>query len=282
VRVHAAALNPKDVVVRSGRFRLLSGRRFPKRVGFDWSGEIAEVGPGVEGVAVGAAYFGMLGGYQGGACAEYLVTRPGASAPKPSRLDHAAAAAAPLAASTALQALRNVARVHAGARVLVNGASGGVGVFATQIAKLLGAHVTTTSGAANLELCRSLGADVALDHRATDALAGPERYDVIFDVFGNRTLREARAALGARGVYVKTVPRPRDLLDVARTRLSWPRAHLVVVRPRARDLRVIARWLDDGKLVTVVDATYPLERIADAEAHVATKHTRGKVIVTVA
>lgn len=281
VRVRAAALNPKDVVVRGGRFRLLSGHRFPKRVGFDWSGEIAEVGPGVEGVGVGAAYFGMLDGYQGGACAEYLVTTPEASAPKPSRLDHAAAAAAPLAASTALQALRDLARVGPGARVLVHGASGGVGVFAIQIAKILGAHVTTTSGAANLALCRRLGADVSLDYRVTDPLAGDRRFDVVFDVFGNRTLREARRVLGSRGVLVKTVPRVRDLLDVALTRLSRPRAYLVVVRPRARDLALIAGWLDEGKVVPVVDAAYPLDRIAEAEAHVETKHTRGKVVVTV-
>jgi NADPH:quinone reductase-like Zn-dependent oxidoreductase len=281
VRVRAAALNPKDVIVRSGRFSLLAGRRFPKRVGFDWSGEIAEMGPGVEGVALGTACFGMLGGYQGGACAEYLLTRPETFAAKPARLDHVAAAAAPLAASTALQALRDLAHVRPGARVLINGASGGVGVFAIQVAKVLGAHVTTTSSAANLELCHRLGADVSLDYRATDALAGDERYDAVLDVFGNRTLAEARRVLGARGAFVKTVPKVRDLLDVAWTRLSWPRAYLVVVRPRARDLALVARWLDEGKVVPVVDAVYPLERIAEAEAHVETKHTRGKVVVTV-
>ncbi len=281
VRVRAAALNPKDVIVRSGKFRLLSGRKFPKRVGFDWSGEIAEVGPGVTGVAIGAAYYGMLGGYQGGACAEYVVVRPAECAPKPARLGHLEAAAAPLAASTALQALRDVAHLGPGMRLLVHGASGGVGVFAIQVAKLLGAHVTSASSAANLELCRKLGADVALDYQAADPLAGPGRFDVVFDVFGNRTLREARRVLTARGVFVKTVPRPRDLLDVVRTRFSFPRAHLVIVRPRARDLELIARWLDEGTVVPVVERAYPLDRIAEAEAHVETKHTRGKVVVSV-
>jgi len=281
VRVRAAALNPKDVIIRSGKFRFLSGRRFPKRVGFDWSGEIAEVGPGVTGLPLGAAYYGMLDGYQGGACAEYLVVRPAQCAPKPTRLDHVEAASAPLAASTALQALRDVAHLEPGMRLLVNGASGGVGVFAIQIAKLLGAHVTSASSAANIELCRRLGADVTLDYRAVDPLAGPERFDVVFDVFGNRTLPEARSALTARGVFVKTVPKVRDLLDVARTRFSFPRAHLVIVRPRARDLELIARWLDEGKVVPVVERTFALDRIIEAEAHVETKHTRGKVVVSV-
>ena len=281
VRVRAAALNPKDVIVRSGKFRLLSGRGFPKRVGFDWSGEIAEVGAGVSGVAIGAAYYGMLDGYQGGACAEYVAVRPTDCAPKPVRLDHVQAAAAPLAASTALQALRDVARLEPGMRLLVNGASGGVGVFAVQIARLLGAHVTSTSSAANLELCRKLGAAVALDYRAYDPLVGPERFDVVFDVFGSRTLREARHVLAERGVFVKTVPKARDLFDVVRTRFSHPRAHLVIVRPRGRDLELVTRWLDEGTVVPVVDKVYPLDRIRDAEAHVESKHARGKVVVSI-
>ncbi len=281
VRVRAAALNPKDVIVRSGKFRVFSGRRFPKRVGFDWAGEIAEVGPGVTGVPVGAAYYGMLDGYQGGACAEYLITRPSACAPKPSRLEFVLAAAVPLASSTALQALRDVAHVERDMRVLINGASGGVGVFAIQIAKMLGAHVTTTSSAGNRELCRSLGADVAIDYRATDPLAGGDRFDVVFDVFGNRTFREARAVLARRGVFVKTVPKPRDILDVARTSFTFPRARLVVVRPRTRDLAFIAECVDQDRILPVVEKVYALERIADAEEHVESKHSRGKVVVRV-
>ncbi|HEY6099262.1 MAG TPA: NAD(P)-dependent alcohol dehydrogenase, partial [Anaeromyxobacter sp.] len=275
VHVRAAALNPKDVLVRSGKLRLLAGRRFPKRAGFDWAGEIAEVGPGVEGVQAGSAWYGMLGGYQGGACAEYLVVRRGECAPKPASLGFEHAAAVPLAASTALQALRDVARLQPGMRVLVNGASGGVGVFAVQIARILGAHVTTTSSAGNLELCRRLGADVALDYRATDPLAGPDRFDVVLDVFGNRRLSEARSVLARRGVYVTTVPKPRVFADVALTLFTSPRARMVSVRPRARDLALVARHVDEGRLVPVVEHVFPLDRIAEAEEQAGSKHTRG-------
>ncbi len=281
VRVHAAALNPKDVLVRAGKLRLLSGGRFPKRVGFDWAGEIAAVGEGVTGVPAGAAYYGMLGGFQGGTCAEYLVARLDQSAAKPTTLDFEHAAAIPLAASTALQALRDLGHVQDGIRVLVNGASGGVGVFAVQLAKILGAHVTATSSAANLELCRRLGADVALDYRAADPLSGVDRYDVVFDVFGNRCYREARGALARRGVYVTTVPKAHVLLDAARTLLTWPRARLVAVRPRSRDLAFLADCATQGKLAPLVEHVFPLERIAEAEEQVATWHTRGKVIVRV-
>lgn len=264
-----------------GKFRLLSGRRFPRRVGFDWAGEIAEVGPGVSGVEPGSAWYGMLGGFQGGACAEYLVVRPGDSAPKPASLDFERAAAVPLAASTALQALRDVAGVRSGMRVLVNGASGGVGAFAIQVAKVLGAHVTTTSSAANLELCRSLGAEVALDYRAADPLAGPDRFDVVFDIFGNRSLAQARRALADRGVFVTTVPRLRIFLDTARTLLGRPRARMVSVRPRSADLRLIAALVDEGKLAPVVERVFPLERIVEADEQVGSKHTRGKVVVRI-
>jgi NADPH:quinone reductase-like Zn-dependent oxidoreductase len=283
VRVRAAALNPKDVIVRSGRFRLVSGRRFPKGVGFDWAGEIAAVGPGVQGITPGARYWGFLDGYQGGACAEYVLARPAECAPRPAGLGDVEAAALPLAASTALQALRDVARLARGMRVLVNGGSGGVGTLAIQLARnVLGAHVTTTSGAANLELCRRLGAEVALDYRVTDSLAGAEPFDVVFDVFGNRSYRESRRALARRGVYVKTTaPSAQDVLDVARTLVGPRKARPVVVRPRARDLAFLAQCVEQGKLVPVVDRVYPLDRIADAEAHVETKHARGKVVVRV-
>jgi alcohol dehydrogenase len=156
-----------------------------------------------------------------------------------------------------------------------------VGVFAIQLAKLLGLRVTSTSGATNVELCRRLGADEALDYRATDALGGGRRFDVVFDVFGNRSFREARAAVAPRGTYVKTVPKARDILDVALTRFRRPRAALVVVRPRARDLALLAATVDAGKLVPVVHAVHPLEEIREAEALVETKHVRGKVVVRV-
>jgi len=282
VRVRAAALNPKDALVRSGRFRLLSGRRFPMRVGFDWAGEVAEVGAGVTGVVPGTAYYGMLDGWRGGACAEYLAVSPADCAPAPKGLDPEHAAAVPLAASTALQALRDVARLAPGMRVLVNGASGGVGTFAVQLAKLLGARVTTTSSAANQDLCRRLGADEALDYRVTDPLAGGEPFDVVLDLFGNRSFGEARRVLGRGGAYVTTVPKARTFLDVARTTFGSPRARLVQVRPSARDLALIAGWIEEGRLAPVVERVYPLDQIVEAEEHVGSKHVRGKVVIRVA
>jgi len=281
VRVRAAALNPKDVLVRSGKFRLLSGRRFPKRVGFDWAGEVVEAGSDVKSAAPGARWYGMLDGWQGGACAEYLAARVAESAPMPTALDFEQAAALPLVGSTALQALRDVAGLAPGMRVLVHGGSGGVGSMAIQIAHLLGGHVTATASGEGLELCRRLGAAVVVDHAAQDALASPEPFDVVFDVFGNLRFRDARRALTRRGVYVSTVPRREVLLATLLTRFSTQRCRLVAVRPRASDLAVLTGWVEAGELVPVVREVFPLDRIGEAEAAAATKHTRGKIIVRI-
>lgn len=281
VRVRAAALNPKDVLVRAGKLRLFSGGRFPKRVGWDWAGEVVALGPGVSGARVGDALYGMIQAMRAGACAELAAVRATECAPKPGAISWEEAAAVPLAAQTALQALRDVGRLRPGQRVLVNGASGGVGSFAIQIAKLLGAEVTTTSSAANLSFCRELGADEALDYAEVDALAARARYDVVFDVFGNRRFAQARAALRPRGTYVSTVIRAHVFAAVARTAVGSRRARLVVVRSRRRDLEQLARWLDDGRLRPVLDSVFALDAIADAEARVGSKHARGKVVVRV-
>lgn len=279
VRVHAAALNPKDVVMRRGKFRMLAGGRLPRRVAYDFAGEVVRAGAGVRGLAPGARVYGMLNGFRAGAAAEYVVARAGELAPMPRGLSFTEAAAIPLAAQTALQALRDVARVRPGAEVVINGASGGVGTFAVQLARHLGARVTSLSSERNLALCRELGAHEALDYRQADVLA--RRWDVFFDVFGNHTWRRVRPALRPGGVYVQTVPSPRIVLDQLATLVTPTRARLVVVKSRARDLRELAHLVEAGALRPVVDREYPLEEVRAAQEHLETKHARGKVVLRV-
>jgi NADPH:quinone reductase-like Zn-dependent oxidoreductase len=281
VRVRAAALNPKDLLVRAGKLRVMSPWGFPQGVGYDWAGEVVACGTGVTRAREGDALYGMLQ-LRAGACAEYAVVREDQCAPKPDGLDFEHAAAMPLAALTALQALRDLARVERGSRVLVNGASGGVGVFAVQIAKALGAHVTTTSSAANLGFCRELGADEPLDYARVDALATGALYDAVFDVFGNRRYAQARRSLTPRGTFVSTVLRAHVFGAIARTLFSSRRARLVLVRSRRRDLDLLAGLVRQGKVRPVLDHVFPLEEIAAAEDRLATKHARGKVVVRVA
>ncbi len=284
VRVRAAALNPKDVIVRSGRlriYRIIAGSRFPKRVGFDWSGEALALGAGVTDVRVGDALYGMIDAWSAGACATHAVVEVGELAPRPASLSWEQAAAVPLAAMTALQALRDVARLERGQRVLVNGASGGVGTFAVQIAKALGARVTAVTSARNAARMREIGADEVLDYAEDDLRAKAGQQEIFFDVFGNRSFPFARALLSANGTYVSTVPKGHLLRDTVLTALRGKRARLVSVRSRAVDLVTLTGWIEQGLVSPVIDRVFPLEEVAAAEDQVATRRARGKVVIRI-
>lgn len=282
IRVHAAALNPKDVLIRAGKFRWLVGRRFPRRTGYDWAGVVVGLGRGVRDLALGDRALGMIQAMAGGACAEYVVAERGELTRCPADLPWDQAAALPLVGLTALQALRDLADLRAGQRALINGAAGGVGTVAVQLARALGAHVTAVTSAGNRELVADLGADQVLDYATAD-LAHPARpYDVVFDVFGNRSFSALRGALTARGTYVTTVPSARAVVDHLRTRLGGQRARLVVVRSRTADLDLLLALHGRGALRPVIDRRYPLAAIADAHRHLGTRHARGKVVITIA
>ncbi len=283
VRVRAAALNPKDALVRKGRFKAISGLSFPKRVGLDFAGEVAALGVGVTGYAIGARVFGALEELTAtrGTLADYMACRPEELARAPTG-SWVTAAALPLAATTALQALRDLARVGPGMRVLLHGASGGVGTLAVPIAKWLGAHVTTTSSEGNRALCASLGADETLDYAAPPfakdgALSGVGPFDVVFDVYGNLSFDKVRPVL--RGTYVSTVPSARIAWDQLRTRWSTPNAALVLVRARTVDFAIVADLVDRGLLRATLDRVVPFERAVDAVRALETKRARGKIVV---
>lgn len=281
VRVHATGVNPKDCMVRKGKFRLFAGTRFPQSLGHDFAGEIAACGPGVDDPPPGTAVFGMRNGWRVGAYADHAIAEPDELAAMPGHLAWEQAAAVPLAAQTALQALRDLGGVKHGDRVLINGASGGVGTFAVQIARILGAHVTAVCSARNADLVRGLGADTIHDYAQSDPLTLVEAFDTWFDVFGNKSFPSARPALTRRGTYISTVPDGRSVGWHLATRLSpGRRGRLVVVRSRRRDLEALARWMEAGHLHPVIERTYPLAEAADAHALVETKRARGKVVLT--
>lgn len=282
VRVKAAALNPKDSLIRKGKFVLFSGTKFPRMLGYDVAGVVEALGPGVSGFSVGDAVFGMRNGFDGGTVAELVAVKASELAKKPPSLSFEEAAAVPLAALTALQALRDCGGLAPGGKVLIHGASGGVGVFAVQLAKALGAHVTTTSSVKNLAFVRALGADVTLDYAVDSGLEPTRGWDVFFDVFGNRSFAKARASLGPRGVYVSTVPGPGIVATDLATRW-WPgrRGRLVVVNSNTGDLTFLASLVASGRLVPVIDRVVPMAETAAAQAHIETKRARGKVVIHV-
>lgn len=286
VRVRAAALNPKDSFVRKGRFRAVSGRSFPKRVGADFAGEVVAVGasvPAAETLETGTRVFGMLQEwtYRRGTVAEYVAVAPRELGPMPAGLSYEEAAALPLVSLTALQALRDVARLRAGDTLCIHGASGGVGTAAIQLGVALGATVTSTSSAANLGLCRSLGATDTLDYAAGDPFAVARRYRVILDAFGNLSLDRVRRALAEDGAYVTTVPSARIVTDTLRTLVGRRRARLVIVRPRRAALVTLAAHVEAGRLRPVVDRVVPFEEAIEGMRHLETKRARGKIVISI-
>ncbi len=280
VRTRFIGVNPKDVIVRKGKFRVMTGRRFPLIVGHDIAGEVVEAAPGAD-LSVGDRVFGMINDFAGRAYAEYAAVNSNQLALAPTSIDLSIAAAVPLAAQTALQGLRDDAHLTAGQSVLVNGASGGVGVFAVQIAKLLGAEVTGVCSHRNADLVRELGADRVIDYTDTTLVDLLEQFDVFYDVFGNYQFDKIKHLLKPSGRYVHTVPSAQLLQDVVRTAFSKKRARLVIVRSRRRQLDWLRQRIDGGELRVVVDRTFPMSAAAEAHRHIETKRTRGKVVLEV-
>ena len=278
VRTRFVGVNPKDVIVRKGKFKVATGKKFPLIVGHDIAGEVVEVGAGAD-LAEGDRVFGMINDFAGRAYAQFAAVDAQQLAKVPSSIELRIAAAVPLAAQTALQALRDDARIEAGQRVLINGASGGVGVFAVQIAKILGAEVTAVCSQRNTDLVTELGADRVVDYTQTELVELDATFDAIFDVFGNYSFDKLKHLLEPRGTYVQTIPSGRILRDVARTLLRRKRAKLVLVKSRRDQLDWLRQQIDTGSLRVVVDRSFALEDAAEAHRYMETKRARGKVVL---
>ncbi len=281
VRVLASGVNPKDTIIRSGAFKFFSGRRFPKSTGFDLAGEVAATGDGVTDLRQGTRVWGLIDGFDGGAAADHAVLPRAAVSPAPAAIGVVEAAALPLVGLTALQALA-AARVQPGERVLVKGASGGVGSVVIQLAVAAGARVTAVAGAASLDHCRDLGAAEVVDYAVTDPADLPAPFDVVVDCYGASPFRRYRRLLGRGGRFVTVAPAPALLaLQVLSRVLPIPAVRSVLVKPRRADLEALAALVDRGTVRMPVQATYPLDRIAEAHADVAPRHARGKRVVLV-
>ena len=283
VRVQRAALNPKDALYRKGKFRIVSGRRFPKFTGLDFAGEVAFDGTGE--FRVGDRVFGTLDEwtFARGTLAELVSVRPHEVARLPDEVDLESGAAIALCGLTALQALRDRARLRHAAAVLIHGASGGLGTSAIQVARLLGAGVVaSTSSARNLELCAGLGATATFDYAKDDFLSSRrEGYDCIFDAYGTLTLARVRSALSPNGVFVSAIPRPLRLAKSVIGRFVALRERMVIVKPGRDDLDRLGGWLASGELRPVVDSRFPLARWRDAFAVLESRHARGKVVIEI-
>lgn len=283
VRVQAVGINPIDWKVRQGEFRFLPlGKGLPRIVGSDFAGDVVEVGQRVTDYKAGDRVYGSVNPLQGGACAEYVAVPAGAIAPRPDALSPEDAAAIPIAGVTALMALRDKAQVRSGQHVLINGASGGVGTFAVQIAKSMGATVTGLCSKQNFELVQALGAEHLIDYTQQDFTTLGTPYDVIFDAAGKRTFSECRKVLTSAGHYITTLPNPDVVFwSTVTALLPGQKCHIVLAQVATADLGAFNDLVNQGKLRVVIDRTYPLAETSAAHRYSETGHAAGKIILTV-
>ena len=281
VQVKYASANPKDVLIRKGKLKSYLNLHFPLTFGQDFSGVIVKTGSQAGLYKPGDRVFGMVNQSTNGTLSEYIHITPNELYYAPENLTFAEAAAVPLTALTALQALRDIAKLKPGERVLINGASSGVGTFAIQIPKILGAHVTAVSSAKNHAFCRSQGADEVIDYQQTPVTSVPGVFDVFFDVFGNQRSDTVRHLLAKNGWYVTTVPNARSLWETVLSLFKLKKSRLVVVESHSEDLQQLKEWIEGGHLRPVVQAEFPMARIAEVHRRIETKRTVGKIVVKV-
>jgi NADPH:quinone reductase-like Zn-dependent oxidoreductase len=290
LRVHAAGVD-------RGVWHLMTGLPYPARLacgiraprtrvrGREVAGRVEATGAAVTALHVGDEVFGIAEG----SFAQYASARPGKLAPKPANLTFAQAAAVPVSALTALQAVRDHGRVQAGQKVLVIGASGGVGTFAVQIAKAAGAEVTGVSSTARLDLVRSLGADHVIDYTRDDITAGGHRYDVILDTGGHRPLSQLRRTLTPRGTLVIVGSEhggrwlggsDRQLRALMLSPFTSQRLTTLLCSENTQDLQALTELIESGQVRPVIDRTYPLSQVPEAIQYLRDGHAQGKVVIS--
>src|SRR5438105_7384665 len=280
LRIHviAAGVNPVDGMIRSGMFDKEGRRAFPVILGGDISGVVEKVGSNITKFKFGDPVFAYVSLDNSVGYAQYAVVTEREAAPKPKSLTYVEAAAVPIVALTAWQALIDTAKLKAGQTVLIHGGSGGVGSFAIQIAKAHGAKVIATASSANQDFLKQLGADVAIDYTKENFENIAKDVDVVLDSIGKDTLARSYEVMKKGGIIVSLVARP----DPAELAKHGIRGEALSVDPNSDELSEIGKLVDEKKINVIVSQTFPLSEARKAQEQVATGHTRGKIVLKVA
>jgi NADPH:quinone reductase-like Zn-dependent oxidoreductase len=288
VKVHASSINAGDYFAMGGKpflFRFFSGGYLkPKntRLGIDVAGQVEAVGENVKRFRPGDEVFGC----RNGAFAEYVCAREGLLVLKPANISYEQAAAVPWAALVALQTMRDAGEIQPGQKVLIQGASGGVGTFAVQIAKAFDAEVTAVCSTRNLDMARSIGADHVIDYTREDFTRSPQGYDLIIAINGYHPLSAYKRAINPQGIYICGGGSLGQILQamLLKSLASRKGGKQIRLMGRAKviqeDMVFLAELLEEGRIVPVIDRSYPLREIAEAMRYVKDTHARGKVIIT--
>jgi len=289
IKNHAASVNPRDWMIRGGRYQLqFLVPSFPLILGSDIAGEVLEMGSKAKGFKAGDKVFGMKNPSEGLATYAAEVVAPADNAAHiPEGLSYTDAAGVPLCALTAWQALVKKAAMKAGLKVLVIGASGGVGSFAVQIAKALGGQVTGVCSQKNADMVASLGATNVIDYHQQDFLKSASRYDIVFDTIGRHDLNKCSPVMNPSGTYISTVPRPKNLKAVVVSKLlrvfnkNCKRAMVVMVKSDGSDLTDLAKLMAAGRVKPVIDRVFPLQQADQAHDLSRSLRAKGKIILEI-
>ncbi len=287
VKVHAASIQQTDVNFRKGApllARVLSGLLKPKNpiLGCDYSGTVEAIGESVTGFSVGDEVYGQLD-KRTGTHAEYISVSMSEASPKPRNLSFTEAASVGIAGTMALQCLRDHGEIKQRQKVLINGASGGIGTFAVQIAKVYGTEVTGVCSKTNLEMVKSIGADHVIDYGEEDFTTKTNEYDIIFDAVRKSSYSKCKGSLTPNGVYVTTEYGPGIMLQM-RLNSNPERRRMkgMLMKLGTEDLVYLTELIEAGKIRPVIDRVYPLEKIAEAHRYVEQGHAKGKVVMEIA
>jgi NADPH:quinone reductase-like Zn-dependent oxidoreductase len=280
VKIMAAGINPIDWKIRRGMLKIATGNKFPLQLGFDYSGIIVEKGSQVAQFQLGDEVFGFVNKLPGKTYAEYAVIPASLLVKKPSNQSFIEAAATPLAASTALQVLRDFAGIQAGNRVLVNGASGGVGSFAVQIAKIFSGEVTGVCSRKNIDYVTSLGADKVIDYTQEDWTKSEHKYDIIFDAVAKSSFFKCRQLLKPQGTYISTLPNPGIvLLNYLTAGFSQKAKVIFFAQAKPSDWQFLKEAIESGQLTVKIDRIYPFSQVVAAHNYSESERVRGKIVL---
>ncbi len=282
VQVHACSVNPVDWKIRRGDAKLLTGRKPPRILGGDYAGIVAEAGRWITNYKTGDAVWGMVNAFKGGTYAEFVKVKKEEIGPKPKNLSFEEASSIPLVGLTAYQSLVYKDRLKKGDHIIVNGCSGGVGIFGVQIAKALGCKVTGVCSTNNVQLAKKMGVDEVIDYTREDVLKDEEAYDIFFDAVANKSFFQTKITLKPGGTYITTVPSFQSIVLGPLINMLYPRkVKNIFVKPSTKDLAILKEIVENGKLVPVVEKVYSLDQVREAHARSETGRVVGKIVLKV-
>ena len=280
IEVKAFGLNPKDILVRKGKFKSFSGKKFPQHIGFEFAGIVIKV-PASSRFKTGDKVFGMYNGWQGRCSSEYICIVENLIWSIPLGISIEQASGTSLTGMTALQALRDIGKIKPNYQLCINGASGGVGTQAIQIGRLFSAKITAITSYRNKGLCQSLGADNIVDYTKENILESKQKFDIFFDVYGNYNFNKIKGCLTKSGIYITTVPTSNIFKQKIFNLFRYKKAQLVIVKSKQKDLQWLASQIENNKLTTIIDKVYSFDEIKQGQQYIETKRAKGKVIITI-